>query len=187
MRTCKVKLNHASDATPAICNGNMKLIQQPGEEKLLISKQKALSLQYFCMKIFCIENRSIFLLLDKPGSSELRIFFHLNLLQLETSSQQNLKEWLCQNYVNFNLWFSKVSNLYNNNSQAISFEYSFRHRKYFLQQSFVSNVSFRYNFWSYMTDIPTINYSTKLFLQQELSPANHLNSLSLMPVILLLT
>ena len=38
-----------------------------------------------------------------------------------------------------------------------------------------------------MPDIPTVNYSTKLFLQQELSLANHLNSLSLMPIILLLT
>ena len=38
-----------------------------------------------------------------------------------------------------------------------------------------------------MTDIPTVNYRTKHFLQQELSLANHLNSLYLMPVILLLT
>ena len=38
-----------------------------------------------------------------------------------------------------------------------------------------------------MTDIPTVNYSTKLYLQQELSQANHLNSPSLIPVILLLT
>ena len=38
-----------------------------------------------------------------------------------------------------------------------------------------------------MTDIPTVNYSTKLFLQQELSLANHLNSPSLIPIILLLT
>ena len=38
-----------------------------------------------------------------------------------------------------------------------------------------------------MPDIPTVNYSTKLFLQQELSLSNHLNSLSLMPIILLLT
>ena len=38
-----------------------------------------------------------------------------------------------------------------------------------------------------MTDIPTVNYSTKFFLQQEMSLANCLNSLSLMPVILFLT
>ena len=37
-----------------------------------------------------------------------------------------------------------------------------------------------------MTYIPTVNYSTKLFLKQELSLANHLNSLSLMPIIILL-
>ena len=38
-----------------------------------------------------------------------------------------------------------------------------------------------------MTDILIVNYSTKFFLEKELSLANHLNSLSLMPVILLLT
>ena len=38
-----------------------------------------------------------------------------------------------------------------------------------------------------MTDIPNVNYSTKFFLQQELSLANRLNYLSLMLVILLLT
>ena len=38
-----------------------------------------------------------------------------------------------------------------------------------------------------MTDIPTVNYSTKFFLQQELSLANKRNSLSMMLVIPLLT
>ena len=38
-----------------------------------------------------------------------------------------------------------------------------------------------------MTDIPTVSYSTKFFLQQELSLANHLNSLYLMSIILSLT
>ena len=41
---------------------NMKLIQQPGKEKLLILKQKALSFSttnIFCMKIFFLENSSI--------------------------------------------------------------------------------------------------------------------------------
>ena len=39
----------------------------------------------------------------------------------------------------------------------------------------------------HMTDIPTVNYSSKLFLQQELSLPNCLTSLSLMLEILLLT
>ena len=39
----------------------------------------------------------------------------------------------------------------------------------------------------HMTDIPIINYSTKFFLQQELSLDNRLNSLSLMFIIILLT
>ena len=38
-----------------------------------------------------------------------------------------------------------------------------------------------------MIDIPGVNYSTKSFLQQELSLVNRLNSLSLILVILLLT
>ena len=38
-----------------------------------------------------------------------------------------------------------------------------------------------------MTDITTGNESTKFFLQQELSLTSHLNSLSLMPVILMVT
>ena len=38
-----------------------------------------------------------------------------------------------------------------------------------------------------MIEIPSVNYSTKFFLQQELSLANRLNSLSLMLVIILLT
>ena len=39
-----------------------------------------------------------------------------------------------------------------------------------------------------MTDIPTVNYSTKFFFQQELSLANRLNSPNrLIPIILLLT
>ena len=38
-----------------------------------------------------------------------------------------------------------------------------------------------------MIDIPGVNYSTKFFLQQELSLVNRLNSLSLILVILLLT
>ena len=38
-----------------------------------------------------------------------------------------------------------------------------------------------------MTDILIENYSTKFFLEKELSLANRLSSLSLMPVILLLT
>ena len=49
----------------------MKLIQQPGKEKLLILKQKALSFSVtntFCMKIFFPENSSDFLFLGKPGS-----------------------------------------------------------------------------------------------------------------------
>ena len=62
----------------------MKLIQQPREEKLLISKQKALST--FCMKIFFIENGSNVSFLGKPGSPELPIFFYLNLLWLQTPS-----------------------------------------------------------------------------------------------------
>ena len=57
-----------------------------------------------------------------------------------------------------------------------------------LQLTFRFKVDFwKYSCWSYMTDIPTVNYCTKHFLQQELSPANHLNSLYLMPVIVLLT
>ena len=38
-----------------------------------------------------------------------------------------------------------------------------------------------------MTDIPTVNYYTKFFLEEELPLANCLKSLSLMPVITLLT
>ena len=34
-----------------------------------------------------------------------------------------------------------------------------------------------------MTDIPTVNYTTKFFLQQELSLVNNRNSLSMMLVI----
>ena len=44
----------------------MKLIQLPGKEKLLISKQKALNFNTtnaFCMEILFLENRSQFLFL----------------------------------------------------------------------------------------------------------------------------
>ena len=50
---------------------NMKLLQQPGNEKLLISKQKALSFSTtntFCIKIFFPEKSSNVLFLGKPGS-----------------------------------------------------------------------------------------------------------------------
>ena len=49
----------------------MKLMQQPGKEKLLILKQEALifsTANTFCMKIFFLENSSIFLFLCKPRS-----------------------------------------------------------------------------------------------------------------------
>ena len=49
----------------------MKLIQKPGEEKLITSKQKAFGLNttiIFCMEISFIEKSSNFLLLGKPGS-----------------------------------------------------------------------------------------------------------------------
>ena len=80
---------------------------------------------------------------------------------------------------------------------TISFEYNFRHLKYFLQPAakIAVNVLLQirflkrqllliYDWW--LTYLMYIN-STKLLLQQGLSLANHLNSLSLMPVILLLT
>ena len=45
MHTCKVKLNRALDAKHTSCSMcDMKLKQNPGEEKLLISKQKAITL-----------------------------------------------------------------------------------------------------------------------------------------------
>ena len=58
----------APERTNELCFGchskhNMKLIQQPGEEKLLTPKQKALSfdtINIFCMKIFFMENSSKF-------------------------------------------------------------------------------------------------------------------------------
>ena len=54
------------------CNKcNMKLIQQPEKEKLLILKQKSLSFSTtnsFCMKIFFPENSPNFSFLGKPGS-----------------------------------------------------------------------------------------------------------------------
>ena len=57
-----------------------------------------------------------------------------------------------------------------------------------LQSTFRFKLDFwKYSCWSYMTDIPTVSYSTKFFLQQELSLANHLNSLYLMSIILSLT
>ena len=49
----------------------MKLIQQPGKKKLLISKQKALNFNTtntFCMEIFFHENSLKFLFLGKPWS-----------------------------------------------------------------------------------------------------------------------
>ena len=64
----------------------MKLIQKPGEEKLLISKQKALSTNLFCMKIYFLENRLNFLFSGKSGSLELPVSFCLNLLLLQTPS-----------------------------------------------------------------------------------------------------
>ena len=51
---------------------NMKPIQQPGKEKLLVLKRKALSFSTtntFCRKIISLENSSFFFLfLGKPGS-----------------------------------------------------------------------------------------------------------------------
>ena len=49
---------------------NMKLIQHPGKEKVLISKQKALSFKTtntFSMQILFLENSSDFLFLGTPG------------------------------------------------------------------------------------------------------------------------
>ena len=46
MHTSKVKLSHALDAPNTSCSKcNMKLKQKPGEEKLLISKQKPITLE----------------------------------------------------------------------------------------------------------------------------------------------
>ena len=46
------------------------------------------------------------------------------------------------------LVFQKVSNLYNNNSKTISFEYNSRHLKYFLQLAakVAANLSFQIKF-----------------------------------------
>ena len=45
MHTWEVKLSHALDTTHTSCSKcNMKLKRKPGEEKLLISKQKAITL-----------------------------------------------------------------------------------------------------------------------------------------------
>ena len=57
----------------------MKLIQQPGEEKLLISKQKALSTRHF---LFWVN----ILLLGRPGPLKLPASFYLNLPLLRTLS-----------------------------------------------------------------------------------------------------
>ena len=54
---------------------NMKLIQQPGKEKLLISKQKALSFNttnIFCMKISSKKISQFFLFLVTPASQAKR-------------------------------------------------------------------------------------------------------------------
>ena len=46
MHNCKVKLSHALDAThTSLSKCNMKLKQKPGEEKLVISKLKAITLE----------------------------------------------------------------------------------------------------------------------------------------------
>ena len=45
-----------------------------------------LAVSNFCMKIFFIGNRSNFLFLGKPGSSELPDSLHLKLLYLQTPS-----------------------------------------------------------------------------------------------------
>ena len=117
---------------------NMKQIQQPGEEKLQISKQKALSLNatnFFCMKIFFIENRSCFFFFSKQGLNlisrntcffVLKSYFVLN-------SRIAKPERVALSKMRTSIFGFSKGILIINNSQPISFEYNFGHLKYFLQ------------------------------------------------------
>ena len=102
---------------------NMKLIQQPGEEKLQISKQKALSLNatnFFCMKIFFIENRSCFFFFSKQGLnliSRSTCFFVLK-SYFVLNSRIAKPEWPCQKCVLQSLVFPKVYLLLTTPSQS---------------------------------------------------------------------
>ena len=73
---------------PSCSKCNMKLIQQLGEERLLVSKQKHLALT----------QQVLF-----PWRS---VSWYLNLLLLWTPLQQNLKEWLCWK-CKLKFWFFK--------------------------------------------------------------------------------
>ena len=146
----------------------MKLIQQWGEEKLLISKEKALSFNtthIFCGKIFFIENSSYFLFLSKQ---------RLNLIS-RSACFFLLKSYFVVNSLTAKperVALSKIStSIFGFSKMPISFEYYFRHLKYFLQLTakIAVNVSFQIRFLKIQllviwTDIPTVLFLNKIFL-----------------------
>ena len=116
----------------------MKLIQHPGEEKLLISKQKALieCNKYFLYEDFLHRKQVMFFLfLSKQGLnliSRSTCFFVLKSYFVLNSRIAKPGRVALSKMRTSIFGFSKGI-LIINNSQPISFEYNFGHLKYFLQ------------------------------------------------------
>ena len=121
----------------------MKLIQQPEEGKLLISKQlisKYTQHFLFLAKCFIFWQTRVF-----------RITCYLLFKSsLVANSLIAKPEECCFVKIMYtSIFHLKVPNLYNNNSQPISSEYNVRHLKYFLQLAakVAANVLFQIRFF----------------------------------------
>ena len=82
----------------------MKLIQQPGKEKLLISKQKALSI---FVRRFSLKKKNQFFYLQANKDLYNYLFPFIKSASVVNSLRAKPERWLCRNYVNLIFGFSE--------------------------------------------------------------------------------